>query len=389
MLPESKVSAIIGRLKGETSTTIQTYRFPVKEFTEDKAKKWLSDKGVTDYFFEPAKVESMADIKIVNKTHEAILQTLDREVGGCFLSKESFENVDAWAGKQIIYGTTHPDQDAFNEDYEKELKRLDEKVVGKINKAWIELTGHPRLMGELEIMDKNLEKMIVDGKLSHSTAFACAMMDNRLIGEVIPNHLLVFEETEKDRPKDQMAVMLNKEDGDMDEPDTNLEGMFEKIMNKLDVLKTKIVHTEPDPEGKGDGKMSEELTEQLDEATKGLDEFKAKVEELTVANEAFAKDIENLRTIIGDKDTILAEYEQTKKDGEWSLLKDMIPAGVIHDKEEEMRKEFEGNPGAFAMKVLSYKRDGATDKEGEEHEHIDSEHEFTVGVYDSSTRTWT
>lgn len=48
------ITAIVGRLKGETTTTVQTYRFDREKFTVAEAKKWLKDhdKGVSN--FEPA-----------------------------------------------------------------------------------------------------------------------------------------------------------------------------------------------------------------------------------------------------------------------------------------------------------------------------------------------
>jgi len=42
-LGDSGVKAVIGRLKGEDSTTIQSLIFPKDEFTEDEAKQWVKD----------------------------------------------------------------------------------------------------------------------------------------------------------------------------------------------------------------------------------------------------------------------------------------------------------------------------------------------------------
>lgn len=51
------VSAVMGRLKGQTTMTVQAYRFPVDKYTPAQAKKWLKDNDIEDYTFEPAKEE--------------------------------------------------------------------------------------------------------------------------------------------------------------------------------------------------------------------------------------------------------------------------------------------------------------------------------------------
>lgn len=51
---EDGIDIIIGRLKGETSTTIQAYRFKSAKFTADEAKKWLSDNNIKYISFEEA-----------------------------------------------------------------------------------------------------------------------------------------------------------------------------------------------------------------------------------------------------------------------------------------------------------------------------------------------
>lgn len=48
------IDIIIGRLKGETSTTTQAYRFKSAKFTADEAKKWLSDHDIKYISFEAA-----------------------------------------------------------------------------------------------------------------------------------------------------------------------------------------------------------------------------------------------------------------------------------------------------------------------------------------------
>jgi hypothetical protein len=48
------ITAIMGRLKGKSTMTIQSYRFDKKLFTAAKARKWLRDKKIKILLFEKA-----------------------------------------------------------------------------------------------------------------------------------------------------------------------------------------------------------------------------------------------------------------------------------------------------------------------------------------------
>lgn len=45
---------IVGRLKGETTTSTQTYRFNRKKFTAAEAKEWLKEHNIKFTLFEKA-----------------------------------------------------------------------------------------------------------------------------------------------------------------------------------------------------------------------------------------------------------------------------------------------------------------------------------------------
>jgi flagellar biosynthesis chaperone FliJ len=111
----------------------------------------------------------------------------------------------------------HPDLKAFDEQREKELARIGGIIVGDVQHANIVTVGHPRLMGQLRFTDTGeMSQHILNGKLSLSTGFWCHT-DRRsstrtLVGDVKPNHVLVFVEDLKNQPKDQGSVILNKEE---------------------------------------------------------------------------------------------------------------------------------------------------------------------------------
>src|SRR5512141_1972147 len=53
------IRIIVGKLKGETSMSVQAYRFSVSDYTPEKAKQWLKEHNVSYISFEPAKGESV------------------------------------------------------------------------------------------------------------------------------------------------------------------------------------------------------------------------------------------------------------------------------------------------------------------------------------------
>lgn len=59
---ESGIDIIFGKLKGETKTTTQAYRFKTSKFTAAEAKAWLKKNKIKYILFEPAKTNSMRDV---------------------------------------------------------------------------------------------------------------------------------------------------------------------------------------------------------------------------------------------------------------------------------------------------------------------------------------
>jgi hypothetical protein len=65
------VIAILGKLKGSDSMTVQAYRFPKDKFTSSQAEAWLKDNDVKPIEFEAAEPEkqySITDLKNIGKS---------------------------------------------------------------------------------------------------------------------------------------------------------------------------------------------------------------------------------------------------------------------------------------------------------------------------------
>ena len=55
----SGIDVILGKLKGESTMTVQTYRFDRKQFTAAQARQWLKDHDIKYISFEPATDDQM------------------------------------------------------------------------------------------------------------------------------------------------------------------------------------------------------------------------------------------------------------------------------------------------------------------------------------------
>jgi hypothetical protein len=176
----------------------------------------------------------------LNKTaaaepHDAILQRLDRKVGKLYFNKEPFiPTVDRWNNLPIVFAKKH--LDPLRGITEAELAEINGAIIGDIQDSKILIAGGAKLEAKkvysIEPAQRMFEaglisqdtltrsqealpialKLNEEGKLSHSTAFICPDDGQSLYGEVLPHHVLDFEETATDRPVDPGAVILNKQE---------------------------------------------------------------------------------------------------------------------------------------------------------------------------------
>ena len=175
--------------------------------------------SIDDYESITSTPEAVRNLGATGDSHDAILQFLNRVIGDLFFPQDSFVNtVDQWNGIPIVFASEHPDLKAFDDDRDKELARIGGVIVGDVQHAVIVTVGHPRLMSQLRFTDGGkCSQYILQGKLSLSTGFWSRTKRNSetgrtLVGDVKPNHVLVFVEDLKNQPKDQGSIILNKEE---------------------------------------------------------------------------------------------------------------------------------------------------------------------------------
>lgn len=178
----------------------------------------------------------------LNKTapsepHDAILQRLDRKVGKLYFNKEPFmPTVGRWNNLPIVFAKKH--LDPLRGIGEAELAEINGAIIGDIQDSKILIAGGAKLEAKKVYSIEPAQRMFdaglisqdtltrsqaaltralelnAEGKLSHSTAFICPDDGQALYGEVMPHHVLDFEETATDRPVDPGAVILNKQENE-------------------------------------------------------------------------------------------------------------------------------------------------------------------------------
>lgn len=143
---------------------------------------------------------------------QSIIQMLDRwvpdEQTGMYFKAEAFpSSVDQWDGIPLVFANDHPDLDEFAKDQPTALDNVKGRIVGVCRRPRFVQEGHPHLRVALEITDKDCVQLWEEGKLSLSTAFWASVSDTDVIGDVVPNHVLLFEEDDVNQPKDKGTLI--------------------------------------------------------------------------------------------------------------------------------------------------------------------------------------
>ena len=326
----------------------------------------------------------MPDVEV----HDAILQTLNREIGGYCFPVEPFTNsINDWEGIPVIYANDHPDMELFSENPTKALEDIKGEVVGQVSKPYIATEGHPRLMAGITNTNTDVAQLIKDGQASLSTGFMGAADKESKILNVTPNHVLLFKEDSENMPKDHGAFILNKEDlieftnrGEI-MPDENLT---DKIKQPIIDLYNAIMSTDKPPEnGADDSHNSGTLTTT---EVENMEEVEKLSNELAIANKSIGdmtsnldianKEINTQKATITGLETKVKEFEQKEvdalkvtRDEQWAEIKNKLPPGLTHkeDDEKALRGEFDTDPYTFSTKYV-----GIQNKE----EHGESGQEF-------------
>ena len=378
-----------------------------KRLYEKKDGKWV----------EREKAAQMArffvNAELLNKSHDTILQTLDRWIlrtnprtgkpgRVCYSQKAFTDTVAAWNGVPIIFAQEHPDMDLFATNPAEALKKIKGRIVGESSDSRIEKVGHPRLMTKLNIRDNEINTLTEDGKLSVSSGFYGDIEgdgEDGRVTSVIPQHILLFQESEIHQPVDQGSQILNSTTM-VEEVDTEGQPIsqanadeLDGIIQKLQAFLKRILPKKSTPEEQAQEKKKEapkegdEVGSMVNEkdmesvkadlavANSKIAELAAEMDKAKSANAELTKGIADRDEAIKNMTEKLKAYEDAKaaaikatQDKQFEdMVQNHIPKGLTADDEKKaaLRKEYDEDPRAFALKVLSMRREEGTPREGQ------------------------
>jgi hypothetical protein len=283
--------------------------------------------------------------------HDVTLQRLDvyhRNNGGYVFydSKHFAPTVDHWNTVPVIYVETEPGKPAEHPQFKDVITRTlpaKFRTVGSVSAAHLTETGEKVLKGAIVFSDPAIAAKANAGELSLSTGLASPEAPDprlpgatRIAGPVTPNHILVFDRGACPNcyPNDSGAMFHNLQEPDM--PDDETKGLLKRIADALTKTPEPVQHVN--------------LTE-FENLKKELETAKAQTAELA-----------NLKQ---ELETLKAEKATAEKDAKWNAMKANLPEGWLGAKEPETRKEFEADPGAFALKVVAFKNTQPGEKAAE------------------------
>ena len=267
-----------------------------------------------------------------------------------FYTPEAFTNTETWTNIPVIFAESvagmpirHPDMGLVST-----RSPLPDgfRYVGTINSANIAPSGTPRMDGVITFTDDHAEQLAKLGKLAPSTGFYSDISPEsgknswKIIGNVQPNHLLVFEEgvCPNCYSNDNGAMFLNvKQETNTMEPetaDTESKGWLKAIYEKLCNTKPDVTEHDSKPEAKMENTINPEISA-----------LTAQIETLKAANVAISAENEALK----------AAAAKAQKDSEWAALKNTLPpAWVDAEHEAETRELAETSPLGFARKLTEF-----------------------------------
>ena len=407
---------------GQVNKLAELYDAIKKAGTADNpmAVAWTSFKQLYkkegDKWVEIEKKEELKQLAIIAnaeflsiESHEAILQTLERWIPGyaqgkgneglIFYSREPFErSITDWNGIDLIFAEQHPNMVLYAKNPAQALKEIDGKVIGKLSNARIEVAGHPRQMGQIEINDGEAQSLYEEGKLSLSTGFFCPVnTDFKLEGKLTPNHVLLFREDENNLPKDRGAFILNKKE--MEEMvnigkviSSKNESEFKAIMDKLWGFFKNLttVNNKKEVENQERNNLEEKEMEKVEELTSKLEtattELANKTSEFETATKAHDDEVKGYKEQIAAFEQKEADKTKAERDAQFEQIVAKLPLGMTHKEEDKtaLRAKFDNNPTALMAELVAMEHKEGTGEEGSEFEQMASKYAKTEEEFEGA-----
>jgi len=364
-IKNGKLNIIVGRLKGESKTTTQAFRYPKDDYSEDEARTHCKEQGGT---FEPAEAESHnaargADWLPVAKA-EQVKQLSDGKK--MVLTEQALKSsVGTWAGGpvSINHKVEIPGEKLtiLGDKYERPFLylKLSPEVIALFRDS--DASGWSVELDNLKFDDSG-EKIIEGSGVGISLLFlphvpACTREmgcnETMVSFEVFGDERTAFEEDGMSKLKAAYAMLKEYLFG-------TEHGNFqrnEQEGNRKEVKKIEM-----------DEAVEKQLRSDLDETKKA----KAQME-----NELKQRD-----DTLAELTKRIAAFEQVEKDRktkeretQWEQVKKILPPGKTHKPEDEakLKAMFMQDPYAILVELAGMSRPAGTTAEGEEFESQDAD----------------
>jgi hypothetical protein len=248
-------------------------------------------------------------------------------INGVVFPLDPFAETDQrWDARPIIYAQQHPNMDALVSDFSSEIARIGGREVGYLTNPRIEMAGHPRLMADAVITDPDVDQKIDAGVISLSTGFYASDDGKRITGNVIPNHVLVFDESLWDQPRDLGSGFLNKFLNKENYDNTT-------VITKLNESRLNMTEENRPPET-----LSAEQVAKLEkiDVAEYLN-MEQKFKEFAAQAEAYQKELFSKNK---DLEAKLTHFAQMEKDSKWENLTRVLPKGLVTGAELQKTREW-------------------------------------------------
>lgn len=327
-----------------------------------------------------------------SKPHETILQTLNRwlayENGDTYLSYDSFSGTESdWDAVPVIYAQDHPDMQLVISDLDTAVRQVGGTLLppGTVKDTTVIKPGQPRLVTDTIFTDAELQRLYNAGELSLSTGFFAKVDEaGKIVGKVVPNHILIFRQNDVNQPRDKGAMFLNKEEQNVPESEEkpNKGAVFSKknlslIEQAIQALTAMVAglqkgeESETEAAAKAAKQPNTEITDDTMDTEK-LVALENKTKELTSTIEGQTKELANKDTEIArlnkELSDITAKIAADEENTTWTTIKNTLPKGWVETPEIEAktREEWKTNKDAFLIKVAQLPRVAPTPEEGKE-----------------------
>ena len=342
---------------------------------------------------------------------DTTLQTLDRRVGDkkMVLGRDMFaQSVGDWDGIPIIYQRkgVHPDDfEGVTRNPAEAAQKIGGSFVGNVKNPRIEVGGHPRLKGTLDITDMYSEicELYDKGVLGISSAFVSRNNGDQITSPPKPNHVLLFEEViDKVQPGDPGALVHTTEIMTEEKPTKKVKKPFVEWLRSL--VKSEIAESQNPPSvtpvvnppaetnapvTNAETTMPENITPPANpEQAEASPELRALAEAIAQRDAKIAEleqTIADLKAQGAEMNTIraeLAQYKEKEAEHKFTVFLESVPVGMKSTPEQvaELKQTFTTDPASLLTKVINtYREGGETRKVGDPFTHTAAQPDTCVG----------